>query len=76
MNISLPPALREWVEQEVASRGLGSASEFVRDLIRRERETSLRARVDQTLLEALKTPSSEMTDDDWADIQMSAHDER
>ncbi|MEI8195400.1 MAG: type II toxin-antitoxin system ParD family antitoxin [Phycisphaerae bacterium] len=68
MNISLPPALRNWVDKQVESRGFGTASEFVRDMIRREREKTLRTQVDQTLLAAMQTPVSEMTEQDWADI--------
>lgn len=68
MNISLPPTLRDWVAKQVATRGFGTASEFVRDMIRREREKTLRTQIDQTLLAALQTPGSEMTEQDWTDI--------
>ncbi len=44
MNVSLPDALKEFVETQVDERGFGTSSEFVRDLIRREQErTRLRA---------------------------------
>lgn len=44
MNISLPAALKEFVEAQVDERGYGTSSEFVRDLIRREQgRTQLRA---------------------------------
>jgi antitoxin ParD1/3/4 len=69
MNVSLPSALRAWVEDQVEARGFGTASEFLRDIIRREREKTLRAQIDQTLLDATRTPVSEMTDKDWDDIQ-------
>lgn len=69
MNISLPPALRQWVEQQVEIRGFGTASEFVRDIIRREREKLLRDQVDQNLLEALQTPVRELADRDWPEIR-------
>lgn len=69
MNISLPPALREWVEQQVEVRGFGTASEFVRDMIRRERERMQRERIDQKLLSAMKTPVSELTEGDWKAIR-------
>lgn len=36
MNISLPDGLRAFVEAQVAARGYGSASEYVRDLIRHD----------------------------------------
>jgi antitoxin ParD1/3/4 len=38
MNISLPEALKEFVDEQVASRGYGTSSEYVRELIRRDQE--------------------------------------
>jgi antitoxin ParD1/3/4 len=69
MNISLPPALRDWVNDQVETRGFGTASEFLRDLLRREKERSLRHKIDSVLLQAVETPVSPMTDQDWADIE-------
>ncbi|MFT4052424.1 MAG: ribbon-helix-helix domain-containing protein [Microbacterium sp.] len=43
MNVSLPDVLKQFVEEQVSERGYGTRSEFVRDLIRRERaRTALR----------------------------------
>ena len=36
MNISLPDALKEFVEAQVTERGYSNSSEFVRELIRHE----------------------------------------
>lgn len=38
MNISLPDSLKVFVEQQVAEKGYGTASEYVRGLIRREQD--------------------------------------
>jgi antitoxin ParD1/3/4 len=38
MNVSLPDAMKEWVEQQVASGRYANASDLVRDLVRREQE--------------------------------------
>jgi antitoxin ParD1/3/4 len=38
MNISLPDGLKAFVDEQVAERGFATSSEFIRDLIRRERE--------------------------------------
>lgn len=38
MNISLPGSLREFVEQQAAEKGFATSSEYVRDLIRRDRD--------------------------------------
>lgn len=38
MNISLPDALKEFVKEQVARRGCGTTSEYVRELIRKEQD--------------------------------------
>ncbi len=38
MNISLPDALKSFVDEQVAERGYGTSSEYVRELIRRDRD--------------------------------------
>lgn len=37
MNISIPDSLKSYVDDQVASRGYGTHSEFVRDLIRKDK---------------------------------------
>jgi len=39
MNISLPDALRSFVDKQVASRGYGTSSEYVRELIRKDQDS-------------------------------------
>jgi antitoxin ParD1/3/4 len=36
MNISLPEALKSFVDEQVTQRGYGTSSEYVRELIRKE----------------------------------------
>lgn len=38
MNISLPDALKSFVDEQVASRGYGASSEYVRELIRKDQD--------------------------------------
>lgn len=38
MNISLPDALREFVDEQVEARGFSTSSEYVRELIRKDQE--------------------------------------
>lgn len=38
MNVSLPDPMREWVEEQVRSGDYSNASDYFRDLIRRDRE--------------------------------------
>lgn len=36
MNISLPDSLKSFVDEQVAQRGFGTSSEYVRELIRKD----------------------------------------
>ncbi|NJM30682.1 MAG: type II toxin-antitoxin system ParD family antitoxin [Rhizobiales bacterium] len=38
MNISLPDKMKEWVETQTSTGRYGNASDYVRDLIRNDRE--------------------------------------
>jgi antitoxin ParD1/3/4 len=38
MNISLPDALKSFVDEQVSQRGYGPSSEYVRELIRRDQD--------------------------------------
>jgi antitoxin ParD1/3/4 len=38
MNISLPDALKSFVDEQVTSRGYGTSSEYVRELIRKDQD--------------------------------------
>jgi len=38
MNISLPDTLRSFVDEQVSTRGYGTSSEYVRELIRRDQD--------------------------------------
>jgi antitoxin ParD1/3/4 len=45
MNVSLPDELRSYVDEQVVDGGYGSTSEYVRDLIRRDRDRQQLRRV-------------------------------
>lgn len=38
MNISLPDSLKSFVDDQVAERGYGTSSEYVRELIRKDQD--------------------------------------
>lgn len=38
MNISLPDSLKSFVDDQVSQRGYGTSSEYVRELIRQDRD--------------------------------------
>jgi antitoxin ParD1/3/4 len=41
VNVSFPPALKEWIDQKVAEGRYSSASDYLRDLIRRDQEAAM-----------------------------------
>lgn len=59
MNISLPEALKEFVDQQVAGAGYGTSSEYVRELIRRDQE---RVRLRNLLLDGAQSRPAGVAD--------------
>ncbi|MBS0214062.1 MAG: ribbon-helix-helix protein, CopG family [Proteobacteria bacterium] len=52
MNISLPDELKDFVDHRIRSEGYGSSSEYMRELIRRDRD---RTRFRQYLLDGVQS---------------------
>src|SRR4029077_13042004 len=59
LNISLPEALKQYVEGQVASGDCGTPSEYVRELIRQDKERRL-SNLEQELVAAAKGPKIEL----------------
>jgi antitoxin ParD1/3/4 len=59
LNISLPQALKEFVEGQVATGDWGTPSEYVRELIRQDKERRL-TNLEQGLAAAAKGPKIEI----------------
>ena len=55
LNISLPTPLREWVETQIKGGRYGNASEYLRELIRRDQERQAQVRLEALLLEGVKS---------------------
>jgi antitoxin ParD1/3/4 len=60
LNISLPDPLKAYVEDRVASGDFGTPSEFIRNLIRQDKEQR-RSRLETELLDALGTKEIAIT---------------
>ncbi len=70
MNISLPEPLREWVEAQIKRGRYGNASEYLRELIRRDQERQAQERLEQLLLDGIRSgPASPLTKSDWAELR-------
>ena len=64
MNISLPEALKSYVDEQVSDRGYGSTSEYVRELIRKDQDRQI---LRGLLLEGASSPLAVTADADYFD---------
>lgn len=55
LSVSLPKSQRAWVENRVATGGYGNVSDYIRDLIRRDRKEQAKEELEQKLLDALRS---------------------
>ena len=66
LNVSLPESMREWIDDQVKKGGYGTASEFVREVIREAQKNKARQELEAKLLEGINSgPATEMTKSDW-----------
>ena len=64
MNISLPESLKDFVDEQVESRGYGTSSEYVRELIRKDQS---RQQLRCLLLEGATSQPSAVADKAYFD---------
>jgi antitoxin ParD1/3/4 len=65
MNISLPDAMKQWVEDQVQTGRYGNSSDYVRDLVRKDQERAeAREKLQQMVDEALASGIVEMSRDE------------
>lgn len=62
MNISLPEAMKAFIDEQVSQRGYGTSSEFVRELIRKEQDRQALRRL---LLEGAASAPAGEADAAW-----------
>ena len=65
MNVSLPDPMKDWVESQAKSGRYSNASDYVRDLIRRDQERAGKlAELQKLLTEGLESGVSDRTIDE------------
>ncbi len=70
INISLPKKLRASMERKIRRQAYASASEYVRDLIRKDLQAQAIEQVDQLLLEGLNSGPGEPIDESfWQELK-------
>lgn len=60
VNISMPDSLREYVESQVERGDWATSSEYIRELVRQDRERRLAA-VEEMLLEGIHSPGMDLS---------------
>ena len=72
MTISLPDALREFVEAEVSTGKYGSASELFREMVRERQKQKEQERLEALLLEGLESGEPIKVSQDYLDNRRRA----
>lgn len=66
VSIALPEAMKDFVREQVSAGGYGTASEYVRELIRADQRRKAAEHLDQLLLAGLESgPATPLTPEDW-----------
>ena len=70
MNISLPEEMKDFVEQQVSTRGYSSASEYVRELVRADQKLKAKEQLQSLMLDSLRSGDPiEVTPRMWDDLR-------
>ena len=64
MNISLPEELKSFVDQHIQAQGYGASSEYIRELIRRDRD---RAEFREHLMQGIRSDTDGPMDKKYFD---------
>ena len=62
MNVSLPDAMKGFVDEQVSGRGYGTSSEYIRELIRKDQN---RQELRNLLLKGARSPAGKVADEDY-----------
>jgi antitoxin ParD1/3/4 len=72
VNISLPESMKAYIDEQVATGGYGTVSEFFRDLIRQDQKRKAKEGLESLLLEGISSgASAPMSAQDWEDIRLA-----
>jgi antitoxin ParD1/3/4 len=73
ITISLPESLKQFLDQEVATKGYGNVSEYVRGLLRQAQERDAESRLQTLLLEGLASGDEvPVTPEFWRELKAEA----
>ena len=70
MHIQLPEDVCGFVEQQVAARGYGNASDYLAALIEDDRRQLVRQEIEAEIIKGIESgPSTPFTTEDWESIR-------
>jgi antitoxin ParD1/3/4 len=69
MNISLPETMKTFVDNTIVTEGYGTASEYVRELIRADQKRKEQEKLEKVLLKALDGEPGELNEDVWNNLK-------
>ena len=73
LSIAMPDPLRSFVDERVRQGDYADEGDYLRDLVRRDRETQAAARLRELIEEGLASgPPQAMSERDWADLRKLA----
>lgn len=73
VTISMPESLKAFIDHEVATKGYGNVSEYIRGLVRDEQKKTAEARLRALLLEGLESGDEVPVDESfWRNLQTEA----
>jgi antitoxin ParD1/3/4 len=76
MNISLPESLKSFVDERVKSRGYGSHSEYLRDLVRKDELEAAKEKMRALLMEGLNSAPGRSWGELKSDLLLRAESQR
>jgi antitoxin ParD1/3/4 len=77
MNITLPEPMRHFVEEQIASGSYGTASEYMRALIREDQKRKQQERLEALLMEGLESGEPvEATPEFWQNLRTRVQERR
>jgi antitoxin ParD1/3/4 len=65
INVTIPNAMKDFVDRQVLTRGLGGADEYIRALVQDAYNASLEAKLLQGIDALENGGASEMTSEEW-----------
>ena len=65
LNVSMPKAMKEYVQERVKTGGYGNTSEYVRELIRSEQKQRAKEELEMLILEGIQSGPGEVVNDEF-----------